>query len=114
MGGQIISYHLLNTNNPLGTTLALGDFRADLSHSVSEKNVDSFIAEELSKMKDGLSQEKTCLGPHPTTGWLCDFWEDTSCRQSLGFSLSEMSDWVASNISPNSYTCIDFLGRYLL
>lgn len=52
VGGQIISYHLLNTNNPLGTTLALGDFRADLSHSVGEKNVDSFIAEELSKMKD--------------------------------------------------------------
>ena len=45
-------YHLLNTNNPLSTTLAVDEFRADLSHSVSEKNVDSFIVEELPRMKD--------------------------------------------------------------
>lgn len=51
MGDQTISVSSIE-HNPLSTTLAVDEFRADLSHSVSEKNVDSFIVEELSRMKD--------------------------------------------------------------
>lgn len=30
------------------------------------------------------------------------------------FLPNKMSDWVVSNISPSSYTCVDLLGRDLL